>query len=141
MTQAERDRFDELLEGVLARLPERVAAVLEEVPLIVEDRPSPAVCRDLGIEDPNSEDALDLCGLHTGRAFTERSVEQSGELPNDIRVFREGVIRTAGGWRSLGRGRFSNEGRVREEIRVTVLHEIGHQFGLDEDDLADLGYD
>ncbi len=141
MTQPERDRFDELLEGVLSNLPERVAAVLEEMPLIVEDRPSPAVCRDLGIEDPEGEEALDLCGLHTGRANTERTVEASGEVPGDIRVFREGVIRMAGGWRARGDGTFSNEAKVREEIRITVLHEIGHQFGLDEDDLADLGYD
>ncbi|TVQ60633.1 MAG: metallopeptidase family protein [Phycisphaerales bacterium] len=141
MTGGERDRFDAILEDVLATLPPRVAAVLEEMPLIVEDRPSAAICRELGIEDPESDEAMDLCGLHTGRANTERTVEASGELPGDIHIFREGVIRTAGGWRAVGDGAFSNEARVREEIRITVLHEIGHQFGLDEDDLAELGYD
>jgi len=124
MTASERRRFDELLEAVLATLPPRLHALLDEAPLIVEDHPSPALCAELGI---GPDDVL--CGLHSGTPLTERSVE-TDEFPETIHLFREGILDHADGW-----------DRVREEIRITVLHEIGHHFGLDEDDLAELGYE
>ena len=71
-----------------------------------------------------------LCGLHSGTPLTERSLDQLDELPETIHLYREGILAHADGW-----------DRVREEIRITVLHEIGHHFGLDEDDLAELGYE
>lgn len=133
MQQRERDRFDALLEEVLAGLPEPVLALLDEVPLIVLDEPTPEILRDLGVprEQWRSE-AATLCGLHSGHSILEQSVEHSGELPVQIHVFRRGVLRAAGGW--------GDEDAVAEEIRITVLHEIGHQFGLEEDDLDQLGY-
>ncbi|VAX40665.1 hypothetical protein MNBD_PLANCTO03-2125 [hydrothermal vent metagenome] len=133
MTDAERERFDELLEGVLAELPPSVVALLEEVPLIVLDEPTPALLKSLGVPSEAWEaEAHTLCGLYSGSTLLEQSVESSGELPEQIHVFRRGTIAAAGGWRE--------EGRVAEEIRVTVLHEIGHHFGLEEDDLDRLGY-
>ena len=125
MTAAERRQFDGHLEAVLATLPPRLHALLDEAPLIVEDHPSAELCAELGI----GPDEV-LCGLHSGTPLTERSVEQPDELPETMHLFREAILEHAGGW-----------GRVREEIRITVLHEIGHHFGLDEDDLADLGYE
>lgn len=125
MTGRERRRFDELLETVLAALPRRLRTLLDETPLIVEDRPSPALCRELGLE---TEDLL--CGLHTGTPLTERSVEQPDELPETIHLFRDGILSHAGDWQ-----------HVHDEIRITLLHEIGHHFGLDEDELAELGYE
>lgn len=140
MDPRQRNRFDAILERVLDELPPRVLDLLEEVPLIVEDEPSKQLIRLLASEsgeDPAQalSDMPDtLCGLHTGVALTERSVESSADLPDQVQIFRRGVIATAGGW---GQG----EGAIAEEIRVTILHEVGHHFGLDEDDLADLGYD
>lgn len=131
MSPADRQRFDEILEGVLDSLPPALHDLLELVPLIVDDRPEPALLRELGMET----DEL-LCGLHSGIALTERSVEHSGALPEDIRIYREGIVELAGGWR----GRDAEQ-RITREVRITVLHEIGHHFGLDEDDLANLGYD
>lgn len=128
MNRRERERFDALLEQVLDALPDAVHELLEEAPLIVEDRPSPAMMRDLGVDS-----ADDLCGLHTGIALTEQSVEHSGVLPTQIHIFREGIVALAGGWRGA-------DERVAEEIRITVLHEVGHHFGLEEDDLDHLGY-
>ena len=125
MTGRERRRFDELLETVLAALPRRLRTLLDETPLIVEDRPSPALCRELGLE---REDLL--CGLHTGTPLTERSIEQPDELPETVQLFREGILAHAGDWQ-----------HVQDEIRITLLHEIGHHFGLDEDELAELGYE
>lgn len=140
VTRLERDRFDALLEEIIAALPQRIRDLLEEAPLIVEDHPSPELCAELEI-DLTEEN---LCGLHTGSMLTERSVTHGHDLPETIHIFREGVIDHAGGWQSwrdeqgIERG---GEDAVREEIRVTLLHEIGHHFGLDEEDLTRLGYD
>ncbi len=125
MTDDERHLFDEVLETVLEALPPRFQALLAEAPVIVEDRPSARLLGELGL----GPDDL-LCGLHSGTPVTERSVEQIPELPETIHLFREGILDLAGDWDQLHR-----------EIRITLLHEIGHHFGLDEDDLAELGYE
>lgn len=135
---AERERFDALVESVLAALPAAVRDMLEESPLVVEDFAPRALIRDVGL-DPDEDD---LCGLHSGFALTQRSVSQSGEVPDQIQIFRRGIIDAAGGWDpgEDDRGSFGGPDAVREQIRITVLHEIGHHFGLDEDDLDRLGY-
>ena len=135
MTGEERDRFDRLVEDAIDALPGRVRALLDEVPLVVLDEPTPEILRDLGIS-PTDQAALDeLCGLHSGTALTERSVEHP-DLPDVIHLFRRGIVALAGGWG----GRQADE-EVYEEIRITLLHEIGHHFGLDEADLENLGYE
>ena len=140
MTRAERDRFDALLEGVIAALPRRIHDLLEEAPLIVDDHPSAERIAVLGLEPDGDK----LCGLHSGAALTERSVVHGHESPETIHIFREGVVDHAGGWETWideDGQRWGGADAVREEIRITLLHEIGHHFGLSEDDLADLGYD
>lgn len=130
ISEAERDRFDALFERVAAALPPRVAALLEEVPVVLDDAPDPDLLDEMG-----ESDEADLLGLHTGTPFTEQSVE-SPDLSSEIRLFRVGIIEHAGGWEGA-----DADDRIAEEIRITLLHEIGHQFGLDEDDLERLGYD
>ena len=140
MTSDDRERFDALLETVISELPQRIRDLMEEAPVIVEDHPSPELCKELDL-DPEQEN---LCGLHTGTMLTERSVSHGHDLPETIHLFREGVIDEAGGWEpweSEDGEMWGGEEAVKEEIRITLLHEIGHHFGLDEDDLADLGYD
>ena len=134
---AERERFDALVEEVLAALPQSVHEMLEESPLIVDDFAPRALIRGVGL-DPDDDD---LCGLHSGFALTQRSVSQSGEVPDQIQIFRRGIIDAAGGWDAGedDEGRFGGPDAVREQIRITILHEIGHHFGLDEDDLERLG--
>ena len=94
--------------------------------------------REFGLEDP-----ADLCGLHSGIPLTERSVSDPGGEIETISLYRLGIVEAAGGWRRWqddeGRS-WGGIDRVREEIRITLLHEIGHHFGLDEDDLERLGY-
>jgi predicted Zn-dependent protease with MMP-like domain len=140
VTSAERRRFDALLEQVLAGLPDRLHRLLEEAPLIVEDRPSATLLAELGL-DPD-EDII--CGLHSGTPLTERSVVEETDLPEMIHLFREGIVEHAGGWERYrdedGQWCGGEEALLRE-IRITVLHEIGHHFGLEEDDLAQLGYE
>ncbi|CAG0951495.1 hypothetical protein PHYC_00227 [Phycisphaerales bacterium] len=147
MKRGERDRFDHLLQEVIDALPPGIRRLLDEVPVVVDDAPDEATLDDMG-----EEDQLGLLGLHTGTPFTEKSVEHSGELPSDIRLFREAIVDHAGGWaeRPAEPGEIEGdppdavlggEEAVREEIRITLLHEIGHQFGLGEDDLERLGYE
>lgn len=140
MTDAERARFDEILERVLDELPESVRAMTDEMPVIVEDVPDPKLLEALSKEAGEAIAPDELCGLHTGIALTERSVQSPGDLPSEIRLFREGILAEAGGWESPGEVAEEVEDSIYEEIRITLLHEIGHQFGLDEDDLERLGY-
>lgn len=136
MTGEERARFDVLVDDAVGALPARLRALLEEVPLVVLDQPEPAMLKDLGIEADDAEALDEICGLHTGTALTERSVVQHADLPTVVHIFRRGIVSLAGGWDHPGA-----DEDVYEEIRTTILHELGHHFGLDEDDLADLGYD
>jgi len=129
MTRHERDRFDELLGREVDRLPRSIRMLLDESPIIVEDYPAREILQELGIED-----RAELCGLHTGIPLTERSVTDHPDLEY-IHLFREGIVELAGGWDQP-----EAETAIAEEIRITLLHEIGHHFGLDEDDLDDLGY-
>lgn len=146
LSRSEQDRFDRLLQDVLDALPPRIHALLDEVPVVVMDRPTPDMVKSLirdGVLEPDA-DGSDLCGLHSGTALTHRSVEdpagwgQFGDDaggPEQIHLFRLGIIDLAGGFEAP-----DADEAVYEEIRTTLLHEIGHHFGLDEDDLDALGY-
>lgn len=138
MRRAERMRFDQIFESVYHALPPELLHRLEEVPVILEDRPTSELLRSVGL-DPSEDD---LCGLHSGIPLTKRSVEH-GTLGDVVTLFREGILDEAGGWdewTDTDGTALGGEERVRHEIRVTLLHEIGHHFGLDEEDLERLGY-
>ncbi|MCC7440027.1 MAG: metallopeptidase family protein [Bdellovibrionales bacterium] len=128
MEPEDRAAFDELLESVLEGLPSDLRALLEEVPLLVDDEPSRDVLRVMGIRARAGE--ADLCGMHWGVPIPDRSVTQEVPELDRIHLFRGPILRLA------GRGRRE---RLRQ-IRITLLHEIGHHFGLDEDRLEELGY-
>lgn len=134
LSDADRERFDALLEEAIEQLPPRVRELLEEVPVVALDRPTRAMLIELGIDPDEPGAATELCGLHTGTANTEQSVEHP-ELSSAIHLFREGIIDLAGGFAQP-----EGDDAVFEEIAVTLLHEIGHQFGLSEEDLDELGY-
>jgi predicted Zn-dependent protease with MMP-like domain len=124
----DREQFDALLEGLIGELPGELQQLLEEVPLIVEDEPGPALKEELDVE------AGELCGLHWGTPLTERSVSAPWGMPDRMMLFRGPIVRVAG----YRRGRGTSG--LREQLRITLLHEIGHHFGLDEDQLEALGY-
>ena len=125
-----RKQFDTLLDEVVAQLPPHILDLVNEVPLVVDDYPSPEVLKQTGIRYRGQ-----LCGLYTGIPLTERSVWQSGTLPDRIMIYREGILNMA-----ADRSGHITPERLREQIRITVLHEIGHHHGLTEDDLVELGY-
>jgi predicted Zn-dependent protease with MMP-like domain len=116
--------FCELVERALAGLPEKFAAFLEEVPVEVLDRSTPRFRNSAGL----GRNGL-LLGLYRGRPLTQRSVEHSGAMPDVIYIFQQDVELAS-----------ADEAQLIEQVRTTVLHEIGHLFGLEEQDLEELGY-
>lgn len=122
--------FDAQLARVVARLPAEVKEKLEEVPLHVEDYPPEDVMRELGIEYRD-----DLCGYYHGVPIDRRHVDQPVVEPDFITLYREGIMAAA----ADENGEVTDE-RLREEIRITILHELGHHHGIDEDELGELGY-
>jgi predicted Zn-dependent protease with MMP-like domain len=125
-----RRRFDDLLEAVLEQMPPMIHELIERVPLHVEDYPSDDVMDQTGAEYID-----DLCGLYTGIPIGKKSIEHSGTLPDVVTIYREGILSAS----ADRHGRISTK-RLREQIRITVLHEIGHHHGLSEEDLRGLGY-
>jgi predicted Zn-dependent protease with MMP-like domain len=126
-----RRRFDAQVDRVLAELPPMVHDLLERVPLHVEDHPSEEVMDDRGVEYLD-----ELCGLYTGIPLGQRSILHSGMLPDVVTIYREGILTAAS----------DDEGRIRaaelrRQIRITILHELGHHHGLSEEDLQALGYE
>jgi predicted Zn-dependent protease with MMP-like domain len=125
-----RRQFDEHLDWVLHRLPPAIHELIDRVPLHVEDYPSDDVMDRMGVEYID-----DLCGLYTGIPIGEKSVSHSGTLPDVVTIYREGILSAA----CDRHGRISTK-RLREQIRITILHELAHHHGLTEDDLRRLGY-
>ncbi|MFI4877030.1 MAG: metallopeptidase family protein [Blastopirellula sp. JB062] len=122
--------FDRELDAVLAELPEAVHKILDQVPLYVDDFPSSGVMQQLRIQDRRH-----LCGLYTGIPLTEKSVTHSGILSDAVQIFREGIIA-----QSIAVAGNLTTAELRNQIRITILHELGHYHGLSEDDLQELGY-
>ena len=116
--------FARLVELALADRPSQFAAFLEEVPIELCDRPTQKQLRDLGLADNEL-----LLGLYTGISLADRSVNDGVVLPAVIYLFQDDIEQVC-----------SSPEQLSHEIRKTVLHEIGHHFGLDETDLERLGY-
>ena len=117
-------RFEQLVERALAELPPKFAEFLEEVPVEVRPRPTVKQLKSVGLNEEHL-----LLGLYDGLPLTQRSVEHSGVRPPVIYIFKEDIEEAS-----------DTEAELVEHVRTTVLHEIGHHFGMDEDDLDELGY-
>jgi len=117
-------RFELLVERALAELPPKFAEFVEEVPVEVQPRPTLRQLKSVGLD----KDHL-LLGLYDGLPLTQRSVEHSGVRPPVIYIFKEDIELAS-----------DSEAELVDNVRTTVLHEIGHHFGMDEDDLDELGY-
>ena len=106
--------FEDQVRAALDELPPNIAEALKNVAVVVEDE---------NPEDP------DLLGLYHGVPLPERG-DMAGALPDKISIYRLPLEES-----------FPDPEELREEIRITVLHELAHYFGLDEDRIAELGYD
>jgi predicted Zn-dependent protease with MMP-like domain len=108
--------FEDHVRAALDSLPAGIAAALENVAVVVEDE---------NPEDP------DLFGLYDGTPLPERTSLAAGRLPDRIAIYRLPL-----------EDEFGHDPAVLErEIRITVLHELGHYFGIEEDRIAELGYE
>jgi predicted Zn-dependent protease with MMP-like domain len=109
------ERFDELVDAALDAFPDELAALVSNLVVLVEDEP-PA-------DDP------ELLGRYDGIALTVRQANDAGRLPDRILLFRGPLTRLV-----------STEAELTREVVVTVVHEVGHHFGIDEERLHELGY-
>jgi len=110
-----QERFEELVGDALDTVPAELANLMDNVVVLVEDEP-PA-------DDP------ELLGFYDGTPLTERDTRYAGVVPDRIMIFRNPTLRMC-----------EDEDEVVEEVRVTVVHEIAHHFGIEDDRLHDLGY-
>jgi predicted Zn-dependent protease with MMP-like domain len=108
-----RERFEELVADALDEVPAELLAHMENVVVLVEDDPP----------EPG------LLGLYEGYALTERGWDYGGVLPDRIFVYRNPTLAIC-----------NTEEEVVEEVAVTVVHEIAHHFGIDDDHLHELGW-
>lgn len=117
--------FQEILRQELSDLPEPFRQALENVAVVVEEWPPDWLLDELGI--PSEET---LYGFYHGVPLPERSVSLSGNLPDKISIY-QGPLQED----------FPRPADLRRQIRVTLLHEIGHYFGMNEEELEQLGYE
>ena len=107
-------RFDELVSDALDLIPPDLAAALDNVVVLVEGR------------DPGEPDLL---GLYEGIALTRRDSTYSGALPDTITIYRDALLDAC-----------DTEADVVDEVAITVIHEIAHHFGIDDERLHELGW-
>lgn len=130
-----RRQFERLVSGALDELPDDVLAMLDNVEVVVEDEPTDddiAVDRARGHERPPGDlddERHSLFGLYQGIPLTERGQSYSLVLPDKITIFRGPLERAC-----------RSRQELKQEVRITVVHELGHHLGLDEDRLEELGW-
>lgn len=109
-----RRRFEELVADALDTIPAELTAAMDNVVVLVED---------------HNPDEPDLLGLYEGVALTERTSDYGGVLPDRISVYQDAILSIC-----------ADEDEVVREVAVTVVHEVAHHFGIDEQTLHDLGW-
>ena len=112
--------IEAIARATLRWLPEPFAQSLGDVVLIVQDFADEATLRQMGIEDP-----FELSGLYEGVPLTERSVEQSGTMPERIFLYRRPIIDE---WAD-------GEETLEHLVAHVLIHEVGHHFGLSDEDI------
>jgi predicted Zn-dependent protease with MMP-like domain len=119
MVRVPPEEFESLVEKALDGLPEEFADLLENVAVMVEEEPDPEDLEALGME-PDEE----LFGLYQGIPLDERNTFYQGAMPDRVFIYRGPILRHC-----------ETRRQVIREIRDTVVHELGHHFGLDEEDM------
>jgi predicted Zn-dependent protease with MMP-like domain len=108
------ERFEDLVSEALDLIPPDLAAAMDNVVVLVADRHP---------QDP------DLLGLYEGIALTERDSSYAGALPDTVTIFRQSLLEIC-----------DTEQDVVEEVAITVIHEMAHHFGIDDERLHELGW-
>jgi predicted Zn-dependent protease with MMP-like domain len=113
MIEVEPDRFEEMVASALDGVPEEFGQLMKNVAVTVEHRPGPP----------------GLLGLYQGVPLTSRTTNYSGVLPDRITIYRLAICAIC-----------RTEQEVAEQVRRTVIHEVGHYFGIDDHRLSELGW-
>ncbi|PJJ63529.1 metallopeptidase family protein [Compostimonas suwonensis] len=113
--ELDEDAFEKLVIDELDELPDEMVEGLDNVAFVVEDRPE--------------DGSLDLLGLYDGTALTEREHYGLGDLPDRIVLYREPLLAIC-----------DTIDELADEIHVTLVHEIAHYYGIDDDKLHELGW-
>ena len=114
--------FEELVEEALASLPPEFAELLENIMVVVEQEPSDD---DLDAIDDDAGEDVELLGVYRGVARTRRTHDMLPMLPDTVAIFRGPILRVV-----------RNRREAVRQIRETVIHELGHYFGLHDDDMV-----
>jgi predicted Zn-dependent protease with MMP-like domain len=112
--ELDREAFEALVEQALDEIPDEISDLVRNVVVLVEDEPPRT--------DP------DLLGVYDGVSLTERGADHSG-LPDRITIFRRPLLEMC-----------ADDAELVREVRITVVHEIAHHFGIDDARLHQLGY-
>ncbi|SEC59467.1 Predicted Zn-dependent protease, minimal metalloprotease (MMP)-like domain [Paramicrobacterium humi] len=115
MFEMDADAFDDLVSDEFDSLPDDMLAGLDNVAIFVEDTPE--------------DGSMDLLGLYHGVALTERGQYGFGELPDTISIYRLPLLAIV-----------DDEEELREQIHITLVHEIAHFYGIDDAELHRLGW-
>lgn len=118
-----RPAFDALVARALESIPARFRRYMDNVAVEVQDRPSRRLLREMDIAPDEA-----LYGLYEGTALTERGPDDEPLLPARVLVFQEPLVGDFG----------DDEAELVRQIRLTVVHEVGHHFGLSDDDMERL---
>lgn len=116
------DRFQQLVDEAIASLPEQFRTAMTNIAIVVEDDPTLAQLAEVGIEPPDS-----LYGLYEGTPLPGRQWAHGNVLPDKVTLFRRPILEDA----------FDDEDVI-VGIGETLIHEIGHYFGLDEDEIMEI---
>ena len=121
----DRGEFEDTVRDALDDMPDEFARYLDNVQVVIEDEPTPALLRSLGL-NPRRDT---LFGLYQGVPLHQRGGAFGGALPDKISIFYRPLVRA-----------FTSPERIRRQVRKTVIHEIAHFFGLDDAAIRKLGY-
>jgi predicted Zn-dependent protease with MMP-like domain len=118
----ERAAFEKLVAEALQSIPRRFRKEMRNIAIIVEDEPSPALLREMGVTPPDT-----LLGLYSGVPLTERSWRGEQQMPDRIHIFQ---------------GPHERDSRDDDDLVVaiaeTLIHEVGHYFGMSEEQIEEI---
>ena len=120
-----RRAFEKLVEKALERLPGEFWQALDNLALVIEAWPDPA-----GVEEITGDSAEVIYGLFSGTPLPERRFEDSGDLPPIIALY-QGPLEED----------FPDRGELAREVEITLVHELAHFMGFDEDAVREFGYE
>ena len=117
-----RSAFEQLVADTLSGIPRRFRKAIANLAVVVEDEPSPELLRELEVEPPGT-----LLGLYQGTPLTERRWDHGNSLPDRILLFQGPIERSA-----------DDEDDLVVAIGETLIHEVGHYFGMSEEQIEDI---